>query len=57
MRQADEWGVENRMVLIDVSEQFTQDAQQDTHWPFSGPDWGRAACSVALLMGKTPSLR
>lgn len=37
---ADEWGVENRMVLIDVSEQFTQDAQQDTHWPFQGRTGG-----------------
>lgn len=33
---ADEWGVENRMVLIDVSEQPTHDAQQGTSWQFQG---------------------
>lgn len=31
---ADEWGVENRMVLIDVSEKFTQDAPQGPRWQF-----------------------
>lgn len=33
---ADEWGVENRMVLIDVSEQATTDAQQGRPWQFQG---------------------
>lgn len=31
---ADEWGVENRMVLIDVSEQVIHDARQGGPWQF-----------------------
>ena len=33
---ADEWGVENRMVLIDVSEQPMHDGQQGRAWQFKG---------------------
>jgi PAS domain-containing protein len=36
----DEWGVENRMVLIDVSEQVTNTALQGTHWPFQRAEAG-----------------
>ncbi len=37
---ADEWGVENRMVLIDVSEQVMHDAPQGRPWPFQNAEAG-----------------
>ena len=36
----DEWGVENRMVLINVSEEVTNTALQGTHWPFQSANAG-----------------
>jgi PAS domain-containing protein len=39
---ADEWGVENRMVLIDVSEEATNAGSQVKHWPFQSADAGNA---------------
>jgi PAS domain-containing protein len=39
---ADEWGVENRMVLIDVSEDTTSAGPQGGHWPFQSADAGTA---------------
>jgi hypothetical protein len=40
---ADEWGVENRMVLIDVSEEATNAGPQGGHWPFQSADAGAAS--------------
>jgi CRP-like cAMP-binding protein len=39
---ADEWGVENRMVLIDVSEDTTSAGPQSGHWSFQSADAGTA---------------
>jgi CRP-like cAMP-binding protein len=39
---ADEWGVENRMVLIDLSEEATNAGSQVKHWPFQSADAGAA---------------
>lgn len=43
---ADEWGVENRMVLIDVSEPVMQDAPQGHLWQFKSADTGASALGV-----------
>jgi len=40
---ADEWGVENRMVLIDVSEEATNAGPQVKHWPFQTTGAGSAS--------------
>jgi PAS domain-containing protein len=40
---ADEWGVENRMVLIDVSEESLSAGPQVRHWPFQSADAGAAS--------------
>jgi CRP-like cAMP-binding protein len=39
---ADEWGVENRMVLIDVSEDTTSAGPQSGNWSFPSADAGTA---------------
>ena len=43
---ADEWGVENRMVLIDVSEEATNAGPQGSHWSFQRTDTGPSAVGL-----------
>lgn len=43
---ADEWGVENRMVLIDVSEQVMHEAPQDHLWQFKSAQPGGSALGL-----------